>query len=140
MPTPKQEKVIKLLLENLGKPNNTKTLGELLLEAGYAQSVADNPFLVLESEAVKDGLQEFVKDMEKKRKNALKEITDAKLKETSAKDAASIVDTLTKNIQLLSGKATENTDVNLKSAKEMTEEEVNEFLKAKLNGSTERSK
>ena len=33
MPTPKQEKLIKLLFENVGKSGNTKTFEQMMLEA-----------------------------------------------------------------------------------------------------------
>jgi len=40
MPTPKQEKLIRLLLDNLGNKKNTKTFREMILEAGYEESMA----------------------------------------------------------------------------------------------------
>lgn len=113
MPTPKQEKLIKLIMENYGNKESTKTMGELLIQAGYTEETAKNPQLIFQSEAIQEGISDFVKDMEDKRKNALKEITDAKLKKSSAKDNVHIVDTLTKNIQLLSGKETESNKVTI---------------------------
>lgn len=107
MPTPKQEKLIKLILENLGNTKNTRTLGELILEAGYSKSMAENPFQIMGSETIKEALTDVVSVMKKTRDKALKEITDEKLEKERAKDLTDIVDKLTKNIQLLGGKPTE---------------------------------
>lgn len=110
MATQKQEKLIKLILENLGNKGNTKTLGELILEAGYSQSMAENPYQILGSETIQEGLFDVVSEMEKKRKKALNLITDDKLEAERAKDLTDIIDKLTKNIQLLGGKPTEITN------------------------------
>lgn len=109
MPTPKQEKLIKLVLENLGSKGVTKTLGELIREAGYEESMAKNPYQIFESETIKEGLSEVVSELEKKRKMALNALTKDKIEDEKAKDLADIVDKLTKNIQLLSGGETERT-------------------------------
>jgi len=113
MATPKQQKLIKLLLENLGKQGKTKSLGKLILEAGYTKAMAKNPQMILESQTIKEGLSDFVKDMIERRKKALSEITDSKLKSSQARDLSNIVDTLTKNIQLLSGGNTEKSEMKI---------------------------
>lgn len=107
MPTPKQEKLIQLLVENLGKRGNTKTLGELILLAGYSEAMAKNPYQILESETIQEGIEDFVDGLDKLRKKALKHITKQKLEKSSAKDLTQIADLATKNHQLLTGKATE---------------------------------
>jgi hypothetical protein len=108
MATPKQEKLIRLVRENMGKVGNTKTLGELMLEAGYAQSTADNPYEIFESPAVQGGLEDLLKMLDDKRRMAINKITEDKLDKTSPRDLAYIGDVLTKNHQLLSGGATAN--------------------------------
>jgi len=107
MPTPKQEKFIKIMLENVGTKGNTKSLGQMLLEAGYEESIAKNPYRILESETVKEGLSETVKKMKKIRNKALKTLDNKSLDEEKPKDVVDIVDKLQKNIQLLSGEETE---------------------------------
>lgn len=111
MPTPKQEKLIKLLLENLGNPNSTRTLGEMILEAGYSKTMSENPYQILESETVKEGLEDFTKQLTDKRQRAITYLTDVKLEKSEAKDLTDIIDKLTKNIQLLSGGATEKKEM-----------------------------
>ena len=71
-PTPKQEKFIKLILENIGNTKNTKTFGELLLEAGYSEAISKNPYLILESETIQEGLSSVVDELKKKKEGYLK--------------------------------------------------------------------
>lgn len=111
MATPKQEKLIKLLMENYGAKKNTKPLGELMLEAGYSEASAKNPKLIIESEEIQNGISEFVSMLDDKRRMAIVKLTDDKLEKSSAKDLASIVDVLTKNHQLLTGGETDNLGV-----------------------------
>lgn len=122
MPTPKQQKLIKLLLENLGKKGKTKTLGELVLEAGYEKSMSVNPYQILESKTVKEQLSDFQKQLQDKRRRALTHITDKKLQISPARDLAYITDTLNKIDQLLSGKPTDRIE------NVLSEEQANELL------------
>jgi len=108
MATPKQEKLIKLLIENYGKQGETKSLGKLMVEAGYSPESAKNPNIILSSETVKEGIEDFTKQLVDKRRRAITHLTDDKLEKSHARDLSSIVDTFTKNIQLLSGESTEN--------------------------------
>lgn len=107
MPTPKQEKLIKLVSENLRISGNTKSLGELMLEAGYSKSMSKTPSQVFESETIKEGIEDFVKMLDDKRRLAITHINKKKMEKSSARDLAYITDVFTKNHQLLTGKATE---------------------------------
>lgn len=111
MATPKQQKFIKLLLENMGNKNSTKTLGEMLLESGYTKSVADNPYLILETKDVREATKEFSSMLEDKRRMAITHITEDKLEKSSPRDLAYITDIMTKNHQLLTGGETERVGV-----------------------------
>ena len=114
MGTPKQEKLLKLIFANLGKPGETKTMGEMLLEAGYSKAQSVNPKQILETKDVKEGVEDFVKTLKDKRKMAITKLTNDKLDASSAKDLTSITDILTKNIQLLSGDETERGELVIK--------------------------
>lgn len=107
MPTPKQEKVIKLIVENAGKLGKRKSKGEILAEAGYGSGTIHNPKRVFESETIQEGLEDFVKMLDDKRRLAITHINQTKLEKSSARDLAYIADTFTKNHQLLTGKETE---------------------------------
>jgi len=110
MVTPKQEKLITLIRENLGNPKSTKTFGELCLEAGYTEGTARNAYLIFQGDGVREGLEDFVDKLKEKRKKAMNYLTDEKLEAERAKDLTDIIDKLTKNIQLLGGKPTEIID------------------------------
>jgi hypothetical protein len=106
--TLRQEKLIGLLRENMGILNHTKKKGELLLEAGYTKATAKNAYEIFNSPAVREAADDIAKSLNDKRKMALANITEEKLRVSTALNLAYITDILTKNIQLLNGGATEN--------------------------------
>lgn len=108
IPTQKQTKLIKLIVENLGTPKNTRTMRELMLEVGYSKSQADNPFQVLRTKTIQNGIQDFLGLLDDKRRQAITHITEDKLKKSSGRDLAYIGDIMTRNHQLLSGRSTDN--------------------------------
>lgn len=57
MPTVKQKRAAKLIIEN-SKLNNPKTGGEIVESSGYGVSMKKNPQVVLNSEGVKEALEE----------------------------------------------------------------------------------
>lgn len=113
MATPKQQKLIKILSENIGKKDSSKTLGQMLREAGYSDIQSLNPKKILETKAVKEGVSDFVKMLDDKRRMAVTHITEDKLEKASARDNAYITDILTKNHQLLTGEETERQGVSI---------------------------
>lgn len=59
MATVKQKRAAKLVLENLGV-DHPKSMGKILVEAGYSQNVADTPTLVTETKGYQELLEEFL--------------------------------------------------------------------------------
>ncbi len=113
MATPKQEKLIKLLIENYGKQGETKSLGSLMIEAGYSPESAKNPNIIIGSETIKEGIEDFTKQLVDKRRRAITHLTEDKLEKSDARSLSSIVDVFTKNIQLLGGLPTEINKIDL---------------------------
>lgn len=107
---PKQQKLIEIIIDNYGNKGKPKTLGEMIIEAGYSEASATNPKLII-TEEMQDKINPIISKMEEVRLRALNRITDEKLDASSAKDNASIADIMTKNSQLLSGGKTENIGV-----------------------------
>lgn len=60
-PTFLQKKLITLISENISKKGK-KTMGQLLIEAGYSKSVSESPQRVTESKSWKDLLEEYLPD------------------------------------------------------------------------------
>lgn len=110
MATPKQEKFINLLVENLGS-GNKKSLGEMLLEAGYSKSIAKNPYQILETEAVKEAINPVAEQMARLRQKALDSLEERELEKEPVRDVVKAVDTFTKNHQLLTGGKTESNEI-----------------------------
>lgn len=113
MATPKQEKLITLLLENLGS-GNTRTFGDMMLEAGYSENQAKNPYQILRSQAVKEAMSEVVSDLEQLRKTALNELKARDLEKEPLRDIVKAIDIYTKNHQLLSGGNTDSNEITIK--------------------------
>ncbi len=95
-------------MENYGAKNNTKSFGELMISAGYSPESAKNPKLILESEKIQDGIKDYLNELDDKRRMAITQITQSKLKKAPARELAYVTDVLTKQHQLLSGGSTEN--------------------------------
>lgn len=107
MATQKQIKLINLIVANLGKQGSGKSMKELMKAAGYSDAQSKNPHQILSSEVIQDGIADFVKMLDDKRRMAITQITESKLEQASARDNAYIADILTKNHQLLTGEETE---------------------------------
>jgi len=105
--TPKQEKLVRGLIENLENKENTKSLGKVMEEAGYSRGSIKNPQIIIESPLIQDKLKKFIDKLEEKRDLTINAITPEKIKETNARDLASMADIFIKNTQLLGGNATE---------------------------------
>ena len=105
--TQKEIKLIALLKKNLGQVGKTMTLKEMFLRAGYAPSTANSTHNTLDRIKDKEEFQEFIKELDDKRRLALYHMTEAKLKKASARDGAYISEVLTKQHQLLTGRDTE---------------------------------
>lgn len=117
--TPKQEKVITLMVENSRINGKSKSKGEIMREAGYSEAIQVVPSKVLNSETIKAHLNPFIKKLEAKRDLAINEITEKKLKKAGARDTAGVLDILIKNQQLLGGNATERVEISPAERKEV---------------------
>lgn len=107
-PTLKQIKLARLIKENSGKKGGTKSMGKLMLEAGYTKASAKTPSLITQSPVIAEVLDDVISVMKDKRRMALTHMTEKKFKKTGVLSLAYVADLLTKNAQLLEGKATAN--------------------------------
>lgn len=99
-------KVAKKVLENLGKGKKI-VLGDILKESGYADNTASNPKNVTETKTFQEAVLPVVKRLEKERDRAIVALSNKDLTAERYHDLVDGLDKLTKNIQLLSGGATE---------------------------------
>jgi len=103
--TPKKRKLLRIISENLGKEGFTKTMCEMMIEAGYSKNSA------LQQTAILAGIQEELKPISDKldelREKAIKRLNDGNLTDkANYRDLVDGIDKLTKNIQLIKGKPT----------------------------------
>lgn len=123
--TPKQQKLVILLKQELAKQGGTKTLAELMILSGYSPETARKPSdKVLNSPAVKEATEDFIKELDKKARMAVGAITPAKLKGSSARDNGYVADIMVKNKQLLSGKETERMSINIEISEEIAKKNL----------------
>lgn len=105
MPTTKQEKVIKKITENY-RNKKVKSKGEILKECDYSDETTKQPSRILESKGVKQGLKPIIDKWKEERDRLSTAMSERDLNKVEYKKLADVIDILTKNIQLLSGKPT----------------------------------
>lgn len=118
MATIKQKRAVSKLMGNSG--NVTKSMRE----AGYKEGTVNTPQRLTDSKGFKEEMKPILEQLEDKRKLAILALTGSKINKEKAKDLIDIIDKLTKNIQLLGGRATERKEL-------LTSDQVNELLKRK---------
>lgn len=94
------------VLETVRKGQKVK-LGKIIKNNGYAKTTSTVPSQVTKTKSYQDIINPVVIKWEKQREKLTKALDDKDLDKESMRDILSGIDTLTKNIQLLSGKETE---------------------------------
>lgn len=111
-PTPKQQKLIDGLIANAKDPKKTKTLKQIALEAGYSENSAKMPSVLINGAAVRSKTEQFVEHLERLRYKAIQQI-GKKIEDAPVNHLTDLMDKSTKNIQLLSGRATQNVAIQI---------------------------
>lgn len=100
------------LLETIGTGEKV-SMGQILRDVGYADNTADNPKLVTSTASFQETIDPFVEKIKKERDRIVAAMSVKDLDVVQYQHLASATDTLTKNIQLLSGKETARSGVNI---------------------------
>jgi IS5 family transposase len=103
----KQKKALNNLVANGGNK------AQAIRDAGYAESMTREPAKVFDSVGLKPEVERFVAKLEKERERLLDSIMSKNLDDVQYESAIRSVDILTKNTQLLGGKATDNVAVSV---------------------------
>jgi len=114
-------------------------LKDILKKHGYADSTADRPALITDSASFQNEIKPFIEKLRIERDRVQDAMSSKDLSKEDYKVLVDALDKLNKNHLLLSGQDTERLTVNTRNAETMTPEEVDEYLKQKLNASTENS-
>jgi hypothetical protein len=104
--TDKQRKLVQLVSENLGR-EKPMTMLDMMLAAGYEESTARQQSTILVG--VREELEPIVAELEAHRIEVMKRMRK-EFSKARYRDLSDSLDKLTKNIQLLSGKATDRHD------------------------------
>ena len=109
MATEKQKRFIDIYIESY-RNKDSKSLYDMLLEAGYSKATAKQGRKILgnEDSAIKQELKPISDLMKRKRRQAINAISRTKVNKAGIRDLVDIIDKFTKNIQLLDDKPTEN--------------------------------
>ena len=126
------EAVAKEVIEKVGKGLKVN-MGEIIENHGYKKSISINPKKVKKTKSYQKVIKPFVDMLVEERDRAVKELKNKSLDDVSYKDLTSVIDTLTKNIQLLSGGNTERIGIDGLTA------EINSLInELKNDGKTEK--
>jgi len=100
------------VVESLGTGKKVN-MGKILREVGYSDNTSDNPQEVTGTKSYQSVVMPFLEKLEAERNRILMEISVKDLDKERHTDLVRSLDTLTKNVQLLSGKETERAGVNI---------------------------
>jgi len=109
-PTPNQERVVKMTVENLRKGKRI-IKGEILKKSGYAKSTTTHPKVIYESDGVKQGLKPIVDELKELRNRTIKALKTKNLKNEKVQELNNLLKNLNHDIQLLEGEPTERFDI-----------------------------
>lgn len=123
MATIRQKKLAKKITENY-RNKKVKNKGELLKECDYSEETTKQPSRILESKGIQEELKPFIDQLEKERQRLLNSIKTKDLDKVSYDKAVNSLDTLTKNIQLLSGGATSRDEMTISKEDEKRIKEI----------------
>lgn len=102
--------VAKEVLETIGTDKKV-SLRKIIKKNGYSQHTADNPLLVTETKSYKEVIDPIVERWRKERERITLAMEGKDLSKEQYKTLADSLDTITKNIQLLTGGKTENNGI-----------------------------
>ena len=103
------KQVAKKLSEAIGSGKKVD-LGKIIRSAGYSKKTSQTPKRVTETKTFKAEISPVVEAMIRERDRAIKAMAK-KINKAKYRDTTDAVDKLTKNIQLLSGKETEKSNI-----------------------------
>jgi len=109
--TQRQQKLVKLISDNLGNQGFTRTMVDMMLESGYSKKTAYEQTEILRG--IKDKVEPIVAKLITERDRAI-EAMKGKIGQAKYRDLADATDKLIKNIQLLSGKETDKSEMTIK--------------------------
>lgn len=87
-------------------------MGKIIKKHGYSDGISKQPIRVRKTQSYQEEIKPIVSQMERERQRVITEMERKDLTEIQYGELARALDTFTKNIQLLSGGATERNETN----------------------------
>lgn len=115
------KQVAKKVSENLRKGKRVN-LGKIIKETGYSKSTSESPTVVTETKSYQEEIKPILDLMVKERQRLINEMSGRELTKVQYESLTRALDLLTKNIQLLSDRPTENVK------RLLTDEQIDELL------------
>jgi len=100
------------------------SVGKIALKHGYAPSMETHPEKIKNTESYKKEIAYFVEKLIKERNKAILKL-NKKIDKATYRDLISAIDTLTKNIQLLSGRETDKVGLTINMEPEIANKYAN---------------
>lgn len=110
MTTIRQDILAKKITENYTS-KNPKDLGKILKEAGYTKSTSKQPKKIMKGKGVKNKLKPVVKQLKTLRQKTINALDKKDLSESKVLELTGLLKTLNNDINLLSGEATGNFNI-----------------------------
>ena len=104
------QNVAKEVLETVGKGKKV-VLGKIIKKNGYAQNTADSPKQVTNTKSFQNVINPIVQRWEKERERITLALENKDLDKEQYRTLVDALDTITKNVQLLTGGKTENNGI-----------------------------
>ena len=111
--------VAKEVLETIGSGEKV-ILGEIIRNNGYSENTSLTPKLVTETKSYQETIEPVVNRWIKERDRLTKELETRDLGEERYETLMKSIDLITRNIQLLSGKETERTNLIIEDHEKIT--------------------
>ena len=104
------QNVAKEVLETVGRGKKV-VLGKIIKKNGYAQNTADSPKQVTNTKSFQNVINPIVQRWEKERERITLALENKDLDKEQYRTLVDALDTITKNVQLLTGGKTENNGI-----------------------------
>lgn len=103
-PTLRQQQAARIISENIGKPINK---GEVLRQAGFAESTANTPGLVFDRPSFQAALDPVIRDLMTIRENVIDALKEMDMTKESVTSLNFLLKNLNHDIELLTGRPTD---------------------------------
>ena len=115
-------KAVAIEVQNKVSKGEKVIMGEIARKHGYSKGISKQPIRIRNTQTYQDEIKPFLDRITRERDRLIREAESRNLTQEEYKILIDSVDKLTKNIELLSGRATERKE------EQLSEEQINEII------------